>query len=362
MKIIFLSPVQKDARIERRINNIVNELSGAEFKLLYYRRDYYGEGTHKVENESLGEINHGKYIIRFFKILKNIPKIRREANTTNVFYVFSMDLLLLLILSTFNKRKFKLIYEIADLGGRTSSNLQSKTINFIENILLKYVDILVLTSKEYLKHFEALKNHDRSKNFILENKIDPKKYIQNSNDKSFNENKIVIGYFGLIRSKKSLDMLIELANQRENKIHVFIAGKFLGTENYIEKIKGLNNIEYFGTYQSPSDLPNLYSSIDLSWVAHNHQNSQFARANRFYEACFYKKPMITQVGTADGNIVDEKNLGLSIDMNNMEDSVDQILNIDTISFDKWKRNLKNLPPSAYSYTDEHNRLIGLIQN
>lgn len=360
MRVTFISPVQKQARIERRINNIVDELKGAEFKLLYYERDYYGEDDYGIESESLGKIDHGKYYLRFFKIIKNIPKIRGESKSTDIFYVFGMDLLLIIIISNFFKKKFKVAYEIADLGTRTSNSIKYKIVNMIENWLLRYVDVLVLTSSEYLKYYKSLKNFDKCKYFVMENKIDPKKYIKINDIQLNNGEKITIGYFGILRSKYSLDLLLDLANVGGNKIQILLAGKFLGTEDYIDKLNCLKNIEYFGTYKSPTDLPYLYNKIHLSWLAHKHPNSKYMRTNRFYEACFYKKPMITQIGTADGNIVEDKYLGLSIDMNKMQDTINQILDIDTISYKKWTKNIANLPPNIYSYTNEHKRLLDLI--
>ena len=67
--------------------------------------------------------------------------------------------------------------------------------------------------------------------------------------------------------------------------------------------------------------------------------------------------MLVQIGTEDSRVVDSLGLGLSLDMADIESSVDRILSIDEFEFEEWQLNLTKIPKNLYTYSDEHQKLI-----
>ena len=121
-------------------------------------------------------------------------------------------------------------------------------------------------------------------------------------------------------------------------------------------------ITYDGPYVSPDDLSKLYDQVDIVWIAHHMSKTSLKmnRANRFYEACFFKKPMIAQIGTQDAKDVNVYKIGTSVDLSNIGDAVNRILKIDTANISQWRENIVEIPRQVFLYTDEHQMLFEAI--
>ena len=126
-------------------------------------------------------------------------------------------------------------------------------------------------------------------------------------------------------------------------------------------------IEYGGPYKSPNDLSQLYGQVDIVWICCTYEvrkmgNWMFARANRFYEACCYKRPMIARTSTADACVVEERAIGLCIDLSDVRGCVEQILAISPEQLQLWRENMDKVTRDIYFYTDEHQRLLDIIDS
>lgn len=70
--------------------------------------------------------------------------------------------------------------------------------------------------------------------------------------------------------------------------------------------------------------------------------------------------MCAQLGTQDGKVVDEHGLGIVVDLNNIDATVDALSGVGTDELNRWHQNVTRLPKQLYTYTDEHERLLALI--
>ena len=91
-------------------------------------------------------------------------------------------------------------------------------------------------------------------------------------------------------------------------------------------------------------------------------NLTWARNNRFNEACYFLKPIIAQEGTVDGNIVETLDLGLALDLSDVQDCIRRVLSISNKDLARWKANIKNLPKEKYLLGDEHKKLMEALLN
>ena len=107
----------------------------------------------------------------------------------------------------------------------------------------------------------------------------------------------------------------------------------------------------------------MYSRIDLCWIAHrmNQQHSMlWNRANRFYEACAFRTPMIAQTGTQDGAVVAGHGLGLCIELGDVGASAARVLEITGPDVEQWRRHVAGMPRSVYTENGEHQALANAI--
>jgi len=370
MEILFLLPVLSEARCHKRIREL--KKFGVSPKILAFERYYFKGKTITDWNQSLGTLQHGKYYKRLIPLLKSIFKIRSVVKVTNVVYAFGLDMLLLGWVATFGLRKpIKLIYEVADIHFMlTRGGVTSRFLQWLERFLLKRISLLVVTSDTYVTgYYQNILGVKDLRYTVIENKIEDIKSIKQKDSNlqraSFLPDILRIGYFGVLRCRRTWHILKKIAEDGEGRVQIYIRGIPIGLENFEREAKETPNMEYGGPYVSPDDLPGIYEQVDLIWACYTYQGSKignwcWARTNRFYESCFMKKPMLTQLGSEDGRVVEKLDLGMCVDLGVVEKTVTQVLNITKGDLDRWQENLAKLPEEVYMYTNEHEILFQMM--
>lgn len=362
MRILFLFQTIEHVRFRKRVRLL--EEAGVTASVLYFeRRSYPGEEL-SCQHKSLGIISHRNYLKRLLPFIKSSWLIRKWAKDNSFIYAFGLDMFLLAWVATLGYKK-KLIYEVGDIReALIGSGLKNRMFRLLERFLVKRSELLVVTSEAYLsEYFSAIQDLENVSSFVMENKL-VRGWFNEKNNHYFSSNRndhITIGYFGVLRCARSWDILKTLAEEGQGAYRVYLRGVSRIIE--LKKEMGINHLEYAGPYLVPDDLPEMYGKVDLVWACYPYQakgkgNWQWAKTVRFYEACYFKKPLIVQAGTKDGQVVQDYDLGLVIDMNEgVEKVVKCLQDISWEDIARWKENLLKLPEEIYLHTDEHKRLI-----
>lgn len=315
-KITFITPVANDSRINKRIKLFLE--NNYECKILSFEREIYI--SQEFTYISLGKIENRKYWKRIYYYLKNYFLVRRLIKESDYIYCFEIDNTLFgkLVSIFYNK---KIIYEIADIREIFfKSSFVGWIMRKVQNMLLKNIDLLVITSENYLKNYINKELKIQNLNYCLIENI-PDTIKKERKEKIKKSKKIKIGYFGLFRCEKSLDILINISKKLSDNYEVYLRGYPTKIINFHEKIKN-SNIIYEGAY-THSDLNELYNQVDIIWGCYPFSentkgNWQLARTNRFYEAIEFEKPIILQKNSGDDNSTRNYNFKLIIDMHDEE--------------------------------------------
>jgi succinoglycan biosynthesis protein ExoL len=226
------------------------------------------------------------------------------------------------------------------------------------------VRIVVATSPAYVsEYFKGWQHLNQVDYYVIENKLEPDGVsVPQVVRPVMPDGVLRIGYFGLLRCERSWEILKRAAKEGRGRLLIVVRGIPMGLPNLVAEAQALPHIEYGGPYEAPADLPTLYSQIDMVWAAYGYMgrrigNWRWARTNRFYESCFFGKPMFAQTDTADGHVVSELGLGTCVDMASIEKAAESILNISATDMEAWVSNLRCLAPELYVHTDEHQRLL-----
>ena len=101
-----------------------------------------------------------------------------------------------------------------------------------------------------------------------------------------------IGWFGVIRCRRSLQLLTELATRLPNQIEVVIRGR--PKRNVIPDFDALvaatPGCRFLGEYDRHTDLPAIYSDVHFAWAIDFYEagrNSDWLLPNRLYEGALY---------------------------------------------------------------------------
>lgn len=154
-----------------------------------------------------------------------------------------------------------------------------------------------------------------------------------------NKKHITIGFVGNIRYfKENCKFIDALANSPKYSL-IYIGRENIdcNLKDYCKR-KNIKNVIFFGEYKN-EDKPIIYQNIDLinSVYGDNSLEVSTLLPNRLYDGLLLKKPIIATKGTYLGKLITNRNLGLSINLNNnfVETNIDNYVN----KFDSKKFNL-----------------------
>ncbi len=367
MKVLFVIPTLSSSYHQFRVFELKKQ--GVHCFVTGFDRDSYPGKPWGMPVYSLGYVEHMRYHKRIGTLLKSIPSIRKQSDGMDAIICFNLDLLFITWLAlTGVRNKPELIYDVGDI--RTSlvkKGLISKILRSVERFLLKRISLLMVTSEAYItEYFEGIQGMNDVDILMLENKLnkdDTPAPLPRKQDPWSEERPVTIGYFGVLRCRKSLKLLNKLALEGNGKVQVIVRGVYLDTDDLDGMIRDNPYMSYKGPYVFPDDLAKIHAEVDLSWLVHAHtrQNTMWARIFRFYHACFYGIPMIAQSGSKDGDEVIRHNIGFCVDIENPDDAIQRILNIKPADYQIWNHNVQQLPGELYLITDEFEKLKNHIQ-
>lgn len=357
IKIICALPVLGQPRNSKRIKMLMK--AGFQVDAVSFVRKYHKGRLPDCHVDILGQIEHGRFIVRFFKMLKMLPKLRKKVKKYDIIYSFGIDMAILCRLSSLGLKK-KIVIEIGDIRSiQVEKSFKGKVVRFLDKLIIKVSKLLVVTSPKYAEEYYNKWLEVYPKVLVLENKLEQAiSLVPKTNESLATDlDRLTIGYFGLLRCKKTISILHALATNYLDTVQIFLAGFPMDRDKDFDDFLALKNVEYFGEYKSPQDLDRIYSKVDVVWAVYpfptNHdQNWKWARTNRFYESCFFKKPMIVLENSADGNIVSKLEIGMTIEQSDDKETAKLIWETTKKKWGYWHKNISKLPEHIYLYTNE----------
>lgn len=355
MSTVFIIPYVPIPRMIKRINTAC---SVDDTSVIFWDR-----GTDKVNNLSLPSnvvvhriyqaANEGHPLKRLgatFHFCRKAFRLLKKEKPSCI-HVTKTDMLLLVWLyCTTKKNRPSVIYEVSDIHRLALNNSKSifniiikKILYNLECVGMSIVDRLIVTSESFWTVYYKKLIPKESVLFLPNT---PPESIFKSYKKK-ESGKFKVGFIGKVRYKDQLKMLID-ASEKIN-VDVLIAGNGVDLAEIKEYSKGKKNVDIYGAYVYKDEIANLYGSIDCVYSVYDTsiQNVQIALPNRLYEAAICGLPIIVSKGTELAKIVEEKELGISIEDNNIDDLIKAIIRLKNDSY------RKEIEINCKSYYKEH---------
>ena len=321
-RLVFIGPERTDARSVKRIAALTDQ--GWQVTGFTFHRD---RGQHDPppawKNIHLGNTYSQRYLHRIGAILRAFGVIfwhRHCIREAAVLYVINPDNSLLALFGRLAaRRRVPLVVEIADIQPvMTGAGLTSGVLGTYERFVLRRSRLLVTTSQGFLRHyFESVQRH-RGPVFLLENKIYPSAALiaaRQSRSAPARSGRWTIGYFGVLRCQRSIDLICLLAGAFPDKLTFVLRGVPAGLDAdlFRKKIAAHRNIEYGGPYRYPDDLPPMYGGVDFNWCfdfSAPGANSAWLLPNRIYEGGLFHCPALAFAGTETAAWLTQRGLGI----------------------------------------------------
>lgn len=370
--VLFVLPTIGDTKDSKRIQ--ILQQAGYNVLIGAYERRGFTPRIPEGKIHVLGKIEDGKYLKRIWSYLCSMLKLRRLIKKSNIVYAVSPDLALITLLSSFCLRR-PLIMDVADIREiEVSKSLIGGIVRLLDRFIIQRCALIVVTSQAFIDSFyRSTLELDIPNYYLLENKVDydiAEKVYPSLFHK--NNKKLRIGYFGVLRDNWTIEFLLALLSKYPDDYEVVIAGIDLLSQYDISELdRQVLGFHYLGTYRSPDDLDRLYSKIDVMAIFYPDVDAsknwfeakRICRSNRFYEACYFQKPIIAFSFSEDGKVVEELNIGFTLSNYHIQEAVEKIsIELTNNKIIEWKQNIQALPVETYKLINEPIELGLKIEN
>lgn len=155
-----------------------------------------------------------------------------------------------------------------------------------------------------------------------------------------------IGWFGMIRCRRSLEMLSTLAGRLPDRVEVVIRGipsdDVFG--DFQACVAGEPNVTFEGPYRS-QDLAQLYAAVHFTWAVDYFdagENSDWLLPNRLYEGALYGSVSLARAGVESGRWVAAHSAGLALE-DPLEDAAALLRDLTPQAYAALAQEVRDLP-------------------
>lgn len=350
--------------------------AGFTVEVAAFERRYHSGRMPSCPITRLGVIEHGQYVQRVLRLISAIPRLRQAMKRHDLVYASGQDMAYLALVASLGLDK-PVVLEVGDINRlQVAPGIKGFAFRLIDKLLTSRCSLLVSTAPKFVSEYYRKWLGVDAEALVLENKLESdfiKELDKADIDKPTKleemplvDRPVRIGYFGLLRCQWCWEVLQSLASSRPQDVEIILAGYPMKPADLLSQVEKHHNIKYLGEYRSPQDLPALYGGIDLVWACYepigpNDWNLRWARTNRFYESCFFQRPIISRSGSCDSVDVESYGIGLVIKDENVDKVTSVLSNIGSVELEKWQKNIAALPLSVYTYTYEQDMLKSAVE-
>lgn len=323
-RILYMAPDLSDPAVARRLTML--KAGGAKVTVSGFLRgnappppaDWKAESLGRTQDAALGQ----RALMVAWRLLNPVA-LRRRVRSQDAVLARNLEMLVLawcgLLLAGSDAR---LCYEVLDIHRMMlGDGLKSRLLRRVEAALLKRVDLLVISSKAFDRaYFQRLQPLPAPR-LLLENKVLSLDDAPASTPPPPPQSEGPpwrIGWFGMLRCRRSLELLGRLAASRPGLVQVDLRGRpspAVFGDDFSAAVAQWPGLTYHGPYKA-SDLPSAYGAVHLVWAIDFYeagQNSDWLLPNRLYEGAAHGRPLLALRGVETGRWLEERGAGILMD-------------------------------------------------
>ena len=274
----------------------------------------------------------------------------------------------MLILAVILRIRYKvsIYYEVGDiLNAFLGKTLSNRVLRRIESFLLKYTDLVILTSPAFYYQFYKKFQKIQFPWMLLENKLIPGEKIIKEKINYKKTNKISIVYHGVLRCSRSINILTKVAIELRGKCELHIHGFPLWVNHNLLIRHSLENknIYWHGEFKYPDGLKDVLSGADMLWLidlSENQSNAKWLLPNRLYDGIYYRVPMLAMSDTETGKYIKKYNIGWCLGENIYMDLRSLVSKISSNEIIAKKKALDTLPYNVACSLEQHEKIYDFI--
>jgi succinoglycan biosynthesis protein ExoL len=323
LNVLYLAHDMADAAIRRRVLTL--KAGGASVTVAGFER-----GSNMLADErdvtviSLGQTANGRFAQRIGAVLVARMRLKRtlaDIAEPDVIIARNLETLALAgrTASLFG-REIPIVYECLDIHRLLlGEGMKGRLIRGAQRFFGRDASLLITSSPAFVENFFKPLSGLGLPVLLLENKVlalRPELVSELASPRPPEPGKPWrIGWFGAIRCRKSLDMLIDFAARMEGKVEIVLRGRpaYGEFDDFEAKVAAASHVEFHGAYRNPEDLAAIYRDVQFTWAIDFFEeglNSSWLLPNRLYEGGLYGAVPIALAGTETGRFVAKRGIGL----------------------------------------------------
>ena len=309
-----------DPAVSRRVRMF--SAGGASVKLTgFHRSEKPVASIEGMEAVDLGKTEPAKLLSRALSVAKVAFDLKRaESALRNADVIIARNLEMLLLAVRARNRfapHVPVVYECLDIHRLLLSKKPAgQALRLLEDSLWRQTDLLLTSSPAFVRnYFEPRKFTSPVR--LVENKV-----LHLDGDAVPQELKRPapgepwrIGWFGVLRCRKSFDILARLAQELSGRVEIVLRGRpapsiFPDFEGEVARAPGMS---FGGPYRNPADLGAIYGDVHFAWAVdyfEEGQNSAWLLPNRIYEGCLWGAVPLALRDVETGHWLARKNTGV----------------------------------------------------
>lgn len=264
----------------------------------------------------------------FFQRIKAIFTGARRAaddeaglSDADIIYARNLDMLATAFLAKrYARLDTPVIYESLDVHALlVRRDPIGAALRFLERTLLKRCRALVVSSPGFLRNYFEKYHKGLYTAHLVENRMAAgAAYGVRRRPVGIDAARpLVIGWVGMLRCQRSLDLLLAIADRFGDRVRIHMHGIPARSEIDVfePEIDKRDNVHFYGRYNAPEDLSEIYAGIDVVWAGDFMDagaNSVWLLPNRIYEGGYYNTPAIAPQGTETARWLEQHNAGFAV--------------------------------------------------
>ncbi|MEH3046363.1 glycosyltransferase [Sphingomonas adhaesiva] len=361
VKIAYLVHDVNDAAVRRRV--ALFEGAGHDVTVGGFHRD--AQVPARIGDApvtALGRTQDGALAKRALSVLRHaaltgrVARLTRDADT-----IVARNLETLVLAQRARRRGQRVVYECLDIhrlllgNGRASAALHA-----IERWALRDVALTVVSAPAFRDaYFRDRLGYD-GEVMLVENLVPRGEDAATAVIDPPPPPPWVIGWFGMLRCRRSFDLLSELARRADGRIEVVIAGRPSTDlfEDFAAMAQAAPHVTFLGGYTA-DDLPRLFGQIHFIWAIDYFEeglNSTWLLPNRLYEGVAHGAVPLALRHVATGEWLAAHDAGVLLD-DPARDLPALIAGLDRAGYQRLRDKVAAIPAEAMTMTPSQARAI-----
>jgi hypothetical protein len=296
MKLVYLVHDLADPAVERRVRML--RIGGVAPALIGFHRGKKAvAAVDGIQATDLGQTIDARLGQRLWAVARTalrLHHLRASWAGASMIVARNLEMLLLAVLA---RRRFApdaaVAYESLDIhSSLVGSGLKSRVLRAVEQRLLQQCQLLITSSPAFVARHFAARYAVVPQILLLENKLLASELRSAVQRAPLPGPPWRIGWFGVIRCRRSLELLAGLVRACPGLVEVEIRGR--PARNVIPDFDAIvastAGLRFLGAYDRTQDLAMMYGGVHFAWAMDFYEagaNSSWLLPNRLYEGGAY---------------------------------------------------------------------------